>query len=115
MQNLGLQMGHTLNNVNMGGFTNNVDMGGFTNLGWEAGISGYGITAMAGGGKHKLQNLGLQMGSTGRGGSVSMGGFTDLGLQMGHTQNLFDWKKAAGEAEKGITFGAKTWCQVHGC
>ena len=79
MQNLGLQMGHTLNNVDMGGFT----------------------------------DLGLQMGHTLN--NVDMGGFTDLGLQMGHTQNLFDWKKAAGEAEKGITFGAKTWCQVHGC
>merc|ERR1712166_263828 len=49
-------------------------------------------------------NLGLQMGNT-----------SNLGLQMGSTSNLFDWKKAAGKAEKYATIGAKTYCAVHGC
>ena len=39
----------------------------------------------------------------------------NLGLQLGSAHNLFDWEKAAGYAEKGITVGAKTWCEVHGC
>ena len=85
-------------------------MGGFSGSGGlqMGSTGGNGGLSMGG-----FTDLGLQMGRTLN--NLEMGGFTDLGLQMGHTQNLFDWKKAAGYAEKGITVGAKTWCQVHGC
>ena len=46
---------------------------------------------------------------------TTIGGFTGTGLQLGSTHNLVDWGKVAGYAEKGITVGAKTWCEVHGC
>merc|ERR1712166_504622 len=76
-----------------------VQMGGFTNGGLQMGTT---------------SNLGLQMGNTSNLG-LQMGNTSNLGLQMGSTSNLFDWKKAAGKAEKYATIGAKTYCAVHGC